>query len=415
MTSIMPKIVDRKPFVRAALTEFGQERTTVTRKEVMDVMAKHGLDYPAWLTNDPNCRIGRGEYLLPVMIIQEVKKLMADEGDTAAQVVDAEAEFDAVPLNQAAMVVQATPTKMAHAEGDVSLVPQKMGGYVPFGHYNDVRTILASKEFYPIYITGLSGNGKTEMVTQVCAMEKRELVRTNITVETDEDDLIGGFRLVDGKTVWHDGPVIQAMQRGSVLLLDEVDLGSNKLMCLQPVLEGKSIYVKKINRLVFPAPGFTVVATANTKGKGSDDGRFIGTNVLNEAFLERFSVTMEQEYPSLAVERKILNNVLKKSSIEDKDFVERLVQWADIVRKSFNEGAVSEIISTRRLVHICTAFTMFKQNREKAIMLCLNRFDQETKEAFMALYKKVDDSMNPNKPAPAPAQPSKSSSEEIAF
>lgn len=410
MTSIMPKIVDRKPFVRAALAHLGQDVTQVTRKQVLEIIQNHGLDYPAWLTNDKALRADRGEYLLPAAILEEVKN---ETGVESAPVVDsAEAEFDAVPLNQAAMVVQAKPV---HSDSDVTLVPQKMGGYVPFGHYNDVRTILSSKEFYPIYITGLSGNGKTEMVTQVCAMEKRELVRTNITIETDEDDLIGGFRLVDGKTVWHDGPVIQAMQRGAVLLLDEVDLGSNKLMCLQPVLEGKSIYVKKINRLVFPAAGFTVVATANTKGKGSDDGRFIGTNVLNEAFLERFSVTMEQEYPSLAVERKILKNVLKKSSMEDNDFVERLVQWADVVRKSFNEGAVSEIISTRRLVHICTAFTMFKNNREKAIQLCLNRFDQETKEGFMALYKKIDESLNPNKPAAAPAPTPKNTSEEIAF
>jgi len=411
----MPKIVDRKPFVKAVLSHFGQDRTSVTRREVFDIMNKYGLDYPAWLTNDVTCRIGRGEYLLPAKTIEEIKSLGAIEVKEIASVEDAEAEFDKVPLNQAAMVVQAQPIKLSNISDEVSLIPQKMGGYVPFGHYNDVRTILASKEFYPIYITGLSGNGKTEMVTQVCAMEKRELVRTNITIETDEDDLIGGFRLVDGKTVWHDGPVIQAMQRGAVLLLDEVDLGSNKLMCLQPVLEGKSIYVKKINRLVFPAAGFTVVATANTKGKGSDDGRFIGTNVLNEAFLERFSVTMEQEYPSLSVERKILNNVLKKSSIEDKDFVERLVQWADIVRKSFNEGAVSEILSTRRLVHICTAFTMFKQNREKAIMLCLNRFDQETKEAFLALYKKIDESMNPKTATEQVAAPVKNTSEEIAF
>jgi cobaltochelatase CobS len=201
------------------------------------------------------------------------------------------------------------PSVLSH-NAEMSLVPEKATGYVPFGNFPDVRAIIKSRKFYPAYITGLSGNGKTMMVEQVCANEKRECVRVNITIETDEDDLIGGFRLVNGETVWQDGPVVTAMTRGAVLLLDEVDLGSNKMMCLQPVLEGKAVYLKKTNRVVHPAPGFNVIATANTKGKGSDDGRFIGTNVMNEAFLERFSITMEQEYPSAKVEAKILNNVL---------------------------------------------------------------------------------------------------------
>jgi MoxR-like ATPase len=233
------------------------------------------------------------------------------------------------------------------------------------------------------------------MIEQVCAAEKRELIRVNITIETDEDDLIGGFRLVDGRTVWHNGPVIQAMERGAILLLDEVDLGSNKMMCLQPVLEGNSIFIKKINKRISPMPGFNIIATANTKGKGSDDGRFIGTNVMNEAFLERFSITLEQEYPAIKVETKILNNVLKASGIEDNKFVDLLVQWADVVRKSFMDGAVTEIISTRRLVHICEAFAIFNRNREKAIQLCLNRFDIDTKNSFMELYKKLDETINP--------------------
>jgi MoxR-like ATPase len=248
------------------------------------------------------------------------------------------------------------------------------------------------------------------MVEQVCAAEKREMVRVNITIETDEDDLIGGFRLVDGRTVWQNGPVVVAMERGAVLLLDEVDLGSNKMMCLQPVLEGKPIYLKKINKVITPMPGFNIVATANTKGKGSDDGRFIGTNIMNEAFLERFSITMEQEYPSLKTEEKILTNVLGSSGIENKDFVTKLVQWADVIRKSFYEGAVSEIISTRRLVHICEAFSIFNQNREKAIQLCLNRFDVDTKNSFLELYKKLDETVVPVQP-----QTEAGSTEEIAF
>ena len=238
------------------------------------------------------------------------------------------------------------------------------------------------------------------MVEQVCASEKREMVRVNVTIETDEDDLIGGFRLVDGRTVWQNGPVVVAMERGAVLLLDEVDLGSNKLMCLQPVLEGKPIYLKKINKVITPMPGFNIIATANTKGKGSDDGRFIGTNVMNEAFLERFSITMEQEYPSAKTEQKILMNVLEASGIQDEDFTSKLVSWADIIRKSFYEGAVSEIISTRRLVHICEAYAIFGQNRKKAIQLCLNRFDVDTKNSFMDFYEKLDEQASPAAPGP---------------
>jgi MoxR-like ATPase len=237
------------------------------------------------------------------------------------------------------------------------------------------------------------------------------MVRVNITIETDEDDLIGGFRLVDGRTVWQNGPVVVAMERGAVLLLDEVDLGSNKLMCLQPVLEGKPIYLKKINKVITPMPGFNVIATANTKGKGSDDGRFIGTNVMNEAFLERFSITMEQEYPAQKVEQKILNNVLGANGIEDTGFTDKLVQWADVIRKSFYEGAVSEIISTRRLVHICEAFVIFGQKRDKAIELCLNRFDVDTKTGFMDLYKKLDETINPLTGATA----TMTATDEIAF
>jgi MoxR-like ATPase len=269
-------------------------------------------------------------------------------------------------------------------------IPAKYGNYVPFGHFKDLSTILGSRMFYPGLITGLSGNGKTMMVEQVCAKAKRELFRVNITKMTDEDDLLGGFRLVNGETVWFDGPVVEAMRRGAVLLLDEIDLGDEKLMCLQPVLEGKPILLKKINEIVAPTAGFTILATANTKGKGSDDGRFIGTHVMNEAMLDRIAFTIEQEYPSVAVEKKIITKELASAGRPDTDFAEKLVNWADIIRKTFYEGGVDEIIATRRLVHIAKAYGIFA-DRMKAIVFCLARFDDETKEAFMDLYTKVDE------------------------
>ncbi len=270
-----------------------------------------------------------------------------------------------------------------------NLVPQKDPNYVPFGNFSDVKKIISSKMFYPTFITGLSGNGKTLSVEQACAQLGRELVRVNITIETDEDDLIGGFRLVDGATVWHNGPVIEALQRGAVLLLDEIDLASNKILCLQPILEGKGIFLKKIGKFVEPAAGFNVVATANTKGKGSDDGRFIGTNVLNEAFLERFPVTFEQEYPPVSVEKRILGGVAANLGVTDTNFIARLVDWGDIIRKTFYDGGIEEIISTRRLVHIVRAYSIFN-DKMKAIQVCVNRFDDETKQAFLELYDKVD-------------------------
>ena len=269
-----------------------------------------------------------------------------------------------------------------------NLVPPVDPNFVKFGNFTDVKKVIQSKQFYPTFITGLSGNGKTFGVEQACAQLNREVVRVNITIETDEDDLIGGFRLVDGATVWHDGPVIQALNRGAILLLDEIDLASNKILCLQSILEGNGVFLKKIGKFVRPANGFNVIATANTKGKGSDDGRFIGTNVLNEAFLERFPVTFEQSYPNPRTEEKILNLLC-----DDKDFCKKLVDWGDIIRKTFYDGGVEEIISTRRLVHIVKAFKIWK-NREKAIQVCVNRFDDETKQAFLDLYDKVDADVN---------------------
>ena len=271
----------------------------------------------------------------------------------------------------------------------VNLVPKKDPQYVAWGHFKDIKSILESKVFYPIFVTGLSGNGKTSMIREVCAKLKRDMVRVNITVETDEDDLLGGFRLVNGETVWQDGPLVVAMKTGAVALIDEVDLASHKIMCLQPIMEGQPIYLKKINEVVYPADGFNIVATANTKGKGSSDGRFMGTNILNEAFLDRFAATFYQEYPTVQSETKILKKQFALKEMNEDDFVDKLVKWADVIRRSFKEGAVDEIITTRRLIDIVKTHSIFN-NKMKAITLCLERFDDETKESFADLYTKVD-------------------------
>ena len=277
-----------------------------------------------------------------------------------------------------------------------NLIPERDKTFVRFGQFPDLKKVISSKLFYPVFITGMSGNGKTFGVEQACADTGRELIRVNITVETDEDDLIGGFRLVNGQTVWHNGAVIEALERGAILLLDEIDLASNKIMCLQSILEGKGVFLKKIGEYVQPKDGFNVIATANTKGKGSDDGRFIGTNVLNEAFLERFPITFEQEYPSVITEIKILKALSEQLSIpmigEHEKFIKHLCDWSDIVRRTFKEGGVDEIISTRRLTHIIRAYSIFG-NKEKAVQICLNRFDDETKESFWSLYTKLDDTV----------------------
>ena len=272
---------------------------------------------------------------------------------------------------------------------DRNLVPDKDPNYVPFGNFSDVKRIINSKMFYPTFITGLSGNGKTLSVEQACATLGRELIRVNITIETDEDDLIGGFRLVDGATVWHNGPVVEALERGAILLLDEVDLASNKILCLQSILEGNGVFLKKIGRYVRRKPGFNVIATATTKGKGSEDGRFIGTNVLNEAFLERFALTFEQEYPTPKTEQKILEKASSNLGVLDTEFCANLANWSDIIRRTFKDGGIDEVISTRRLVHIIRAFAIWN-DRLKAIKVCVNRFDDETKQSFVELYDKID-------------------------
>ena len=271
-----------------------------------------------------------------------------------------------------------------------NLIPAKDQNFVPFGNFLDVKKIIKSGIFYPTFITGMSGNGKTLSVEQACAILNRELIRVNITIETDEDDLIGGFRLVDGSTVWHNGPVVEALERGAILLLDEVDLASNKILCLQSILEGKGVFLKKTGRYVNPKSGFNVIATANTKGKGSDDGRFIGTNVLNEAFLERFALTFEQEYPTPKTEQRILEGISLDLGLTDREFCEKLSTWADVIRKTFADGGIDEVISTRRLVHIIRAYAIFGK-RMKSIEVCVNRFDDETKQSFIELYDKIDE------------------------
>jgi hypothetical protein len=341
-------------------------KDTVTRAEINALVKKKVIKNPSWLKSD-KYKVDRGVYTLNVDSMDDT---------TTVDTTDTKISND----TKAAYIVSSLTD---------NVVPAKDGDFVNFGNYADIKNIVKSKKFYPAFITGLSGNGKTLAVTQACAESKREMIRCNITIETDEDDLLGGYRLKDGQTVWQNGPVIEAMERGAVLLLDEIDLASNKIMCLQPILEGSGVYVKKINKFVKPKLGFNVIATANTKGQGSDDGKFIGTNVLNEAFLERFPVTFEQQYPSAKVEEKIVAQKLVSAGKKDDKFAHNLVTWADVIRKTYNDGGVDEIISTRRLVHIAEAYGIFK-NKMKAIAVCTNRFDDDTKTSFVDLYSKVD-------------------------
>ena len=361
----------KQKFVDLAAAKYG-EGATLAMSDVTSIREEHGLGWPSWFVRPPY-RVGRGLFKLPV------------EGESITPIISKPI------VNES--VVEETEAVMAYHNPTESLVPSKDPLYVPFGHFNDIYSIVKSGRYYPAFVTGLSGNGKTFMIEQACAKAKREFFRVNITVETDEDDLLGHYALIDGNTVWQDGPVVKAMERGAVLLLDEIDLASSKIMCLQPVLEGNGVFLKKVNRFVSPSKGFTVLATANTKGKGSEDGRFIGTNILNEAFLERFPITVEQEYPAMSVERKILDKVFASLDVDAGDFSERLVTWADIIRKTFYEGGIDEIIATRRLVHIANAYAIFG-DRKKAIELCIARFDEDTKTSFLDLYTKVDEQVS---------------------
>jgi hypothetical protein len=348
-------------------TTFGKEFTAA---DVRGYCVSKNISYPTVTKRLEQFKVGRGKWNLEV---------------TQRKVQEMERSFNNVSVLP---------------EIHQNLIPEKDDTFIKFGNFNDIKKIIQSRLFYPTFITGLSGNGKTLSVEQACSQLGRELIRVNLTIETDEDDLIGGFRLVNGETAWHNGPVIEALERGAILLLDEIDLASNKILCLQSVLEGKGVFLKKIGTFVKPADGFNVIATANTKGKGSDDGRFIGTNVLNEAFLERFPVTFEQSYPAPTTEQRILEGVALDLGVEDRDFCKRLVDWGDVIRKTFYDGGIEEIISTRRLVHIIRAYSIFG-DKAKAIQVCVNRFDDETKQAFLELYDKIDvDFVMPTEQAP---------------
>ena len=361
----------------------------MSRDDMKLLRENHGMSFPAWIMRDDSRRAGRGLYHVPELdgksVSTKPKSEVAPDPVVEENVVQTGPVQGSVeqPIASAASLIMG----MTGGERD-SLVPTKFNGYVTWGHFRNVEKIVKSRMFYPIFITGLSGNGKTLMVEQVCAKLKRECYRVNITRQTDEDDLLGGFRLINGNTVWQDGPVVSAMKNGGVLLLDEVDLASRNIMCLQSVLEGKGVFLKKIGQWVTPAAGFQVFATANTKGKGSDDGRFVGTGVMNEAFLDRFPVTMEQPYATKGTEKKILT----KAGCDDNEFADNLTKWAEIIRKTFYEGGIDEVISTRRLVNIVQAWGIFGDKRT-ALEMCMSRFDDQTKKSLIELYEKVDADM----------------------
>ena len=356
----------KQKFIDSATDMFGAG-SILTNQQVVDASKSAGIPKAGWFKKQ--FKVGYNKFKLP--------------GETAPSTI-----INTPTETTASMSLIATNMEKQN------LVPSVFEGFVPWGHFKDIKSIVKSGMFYPVFVTGLSGNGKTLMIEQVHADMNKELIRVNITIETDEDDLLGGFRLVNGETKFVPGPVIEAMERGCTLLLDECDLGSNKLMCLQPVLEGKGVYLKKVNKWITPKDGFNVMATANTKGKGSEDGRFIGTNILNEAFLERFAVTIEQPYAAASVEKKIVLGSMKKYGTVDEDFADNLVTWSEVIRKTFYDGGVDELISTRRLDHIVKAFAIFK-DKMKSIEMCVARFDDDTKESFMDLYTKIDAGVNP--------------------
>ena len=376
-------------FVELARKIYGEEMETISTQELQEVVDRNQVPFPYWLTRNDDLRVARGLFLFPF------------SNGTIPENPNRVSTPVTVSTPEPVQVSETLSPSFSLKKGDQgeNKIPAVSTTYVPFGNFKDVHSVINSRQFFPTFITGLSGNGKTEMVEQVCAKLDRELFRVNITVETDEDDLIGGFRLINGETVWFDGPVVEAMRKGAVLLLDEIDLASNKIMCLQPVMEGKGIYIKKINEFVEPVNGFNVMATANTKGKGDDSGMFMFTGVLNEAFLERFPITIEQDYPSEPIEKKILSKVYEstgnKINEDISDFIENLVRWGSTIRKTFEDGAVDEIITTRRLVHIIRSFAIFG-DRRKSVEICVNRFDEETKASFMDVYSKIDEKVDLN-------------------
>ena len=380
-------------FIAALRSVAGDTNSIVSRSKLVEAAALCNIACPpAWIVKDASRAAGRGFFRVPELL-----------NATAAAANTATMAPVAVPAASTVMaVIGATNTiktvnhkVLGMTGGDrTTLIPDKIDTYVPWGHFSSIEAIIRSGLFSPMFITGLSGNGKTTMIEQVCAKLKRECYRVNITAETDESDLLGSFGLVDGNTVWQDGPVTLALKSGAVLLLDEIDLGSDKIMCLQSVLEGKGVMLKKIGQFVHPAAGFTCAATANTKGKGDDNGRFAGTRILNEAFLDRFDFTYEQEYAPKATEKKILLKKMAKFGKVDDVFADNLVRWAEIIRASYDDNAIDEIITTRRLEGICKAYSIFN-DRMEAVKMCVSRFDTLTRTGMVDAYSKIDADVNP--------------------
>ena len=371
----------RAELISAIVEKFG---TIVTKDQIVDMAVSLGKPNPNFLTARNDIKRAGGYYDLELIGAVPVQKVAPVKEETQ----------NVVPLRQKKMLTEVD-----------DLVPAKDADYVQFGFYKQLYRIIASKRFYPVFVTGLSGNGKTTMVEQACAANQQECVRVNISIETDEDDLIGGQTLIDGNITYREGPVLTAMRRGAVLLIDEIDRGSNKLMCIQAILEGKPYFNKKTGEMVHPAAGFNVIATANTKGQGTDDGKFIAAQILDEAFLERFPITVEQEYPPAKTEEKIILNKMNNFGKVDAEFAGKLIAWSEIIRKTYAEGGVDEIISTRRLIHIVQAYSIF-DDRQQAIQLCINRFDDDTKSAFLDLYNKLDapPEVDVNRFEPAPVE-----------
>lgn len=392
----MPKIANKSQFL-TALKSLANGNNIVTRSQCIEAANSIGLKYPpAWFVQDKSRSYGRGMFFVDVSL--KAKSVATPVTHTIT---------NPMSNNNSLSLALAASTN-----GDrTSLVPDVNPNYVAWGHYDDILKIVQTRMFAPVLITGMSGNGKTEMVEQICAKMKRECFRVNITEDTDEDELMGSWRLVNGNMEWQDGPVVLALKRGAVLLLDEVDLATPKVMCLQSPLEGKGCYLKKINQKILPAEGFQIIATANTKGKGSDDGRFVGTRVLNEAMLDRFDYCFEQDYSPRTVEKKILLKAMKKFGKVDETFADNLVKWTEIIRKSFAEGAVDEIISTRRAINICKAYAVFN-DKQKSIQLALARFDKDTQTAFLSLYSKIDGEIAP---ATTAVETPKNTDSEVPF
>ncbi len=381
-------VKQKEQFLQALADVNNSASAVFSKAEAMQIAKSNGLKNPMWFFKE--CKVGRNQFSPNMATLMTVGntalKPVADEAPALEETVSTLEPIETIQSQS----LDAKIVKQAKLAVEIeNLIPDSDSTYVPFGFHKDLVNIIKSGMFYPTFICGLSGNGKTMMVEQVCAKLKKEAIRVNISIETDEDDLIGGNTLVDGNVVYREGPVLTAMKRGAILILDEIDRGSNKLMCLQAILEGKPYFNKKSGEVVTPATGFNVIATANTKGRGSDDGKFMGAQVLDEAFLERFAITVEQEYPSSVQEKKIVMNKMGVAECVDEDFADKLVMWADIIRKTFYEGGIDELVSTRRLEHIVKAYAMFS-DRLKAIQLCVNRFDADTKSAFIDLYTKVD-------------------------